>query len=137
MPVTTIVVVLLLLAVGIEAIVRQRRGVSGWASFAGWALAGFLSGLATISFAIGLLVLPFAAIAIIAVSRFAVWPAFLGFVGGAGLVGVLVSALNFGEPSSPDYYSWLATGLALAAASVIAFAVMTATPGRRHSRPTT
>jgi CBS-domain-containing membrane protein len=104
-PVTTLLIVWLLLVVAIETVVRRRRDRSGWGAFSGWVLAGFLSGFATISFAIGLLVLPFAAIAIVVVSRFGVWPAFLGFAGGAGLVGVLVSVLNFGEPSGPDYYS--------------------------------
>jgi hypothetical protein len=123
--VTTLFLAWLLLVVAIETLVRRRHGRSGWVSFGGWALAGFLSGFSTISFAIGLLVLPFAAAAIVVVSRFAVWPGVVGFVGGAGLVGVLVSALNFGEPSGPDYLSWLAVGGTLAAASVIAFAALT------------
>lgn len=83
MPVTTTLIGFLLLAVAIEAVIRRRRERSGWASFAGWAVAG-------------------------------------------------VSAVNFGEPSSPDYYSWLALGVALTAASVVAFAVLT--PTRRPDR---
>jgi len=76
-----------------------------------------------VSFAIGLLVLPFAVLAILVASRFAVWPAVIGFVGGAGLVGVLVAALNAGERDSPAYGSWLVVGSALAAASIAVFAV--------------
>lgn len=122
MPVTTIVIALVLAAVVGDAVVRGERGRPGWGAFAGWLVAGFLSGLATISFAIGLLVLPLAVVAIAVSSRFGVWPAIGGFAGGAGLVGVLVWALNVGESDSPSYTSWLAGGAALALAAAAGFA---------------
>ena len=96
------------------------RRLAGNSSVA-YRVAGFLSALATISFAIGLLVLPFALLAIVGASRRSVWPAGLGFISGASLIGVLVSASNFEEESSPDYYSWLTVGLVIAAASAAAF----------------
>jgi peptidoglycan/LPS O-acetylase OafA/YrhL len=78
--------------------------------------------LATISFAIGLLVLPVALLAIVGASRLSVWPASLGFISGASLIGPLVSAVSIGEDSSPDYYDWLIVGSIIAAAAAAAFA---------------
>lgn len=119
MPIPAVVVALVLAAVIVT--VGGRPGAT-WGSFAAWTLAGFLSTLASISFAIGLLVLPLAVVAIAVASRLGVWPGVLGFVAGAGLVGVLVWALNVGEGDGPSYTSWLAAGLALALASTTAFA---------------
>ena len=122
MPVTTIVISIVLGAVLVQAL-RRRRVDSRWATFAGWVLAGFLSGLSSISFAIGLLVLPFALVAIVVASRVSAWPAGLGFVGGIGLVGILVAVLSFGEQSGPDHDRWLLFGVVLTAVSIAAFAV--------------
>jgi hypothetical protein len=120
-PVTTLIILIVLTAVLFEAITRRRPHSAGWLAFGCWLVAGFLSALATISFAIGPLVLPFALLAIFGASRLSVWPSIFGFIGGAGLIGVLVSALNFGEESSPDYYDWLIVGSGIAAASVATF----------------
>lgn len=135
MPVTAIIILIVLAVVLFEAVGRRRAPRTGWLVFGSWAVAGFLSALATISFAIGLLVLPFALFAIIGASRFSVWPAGLGFISGASLIGVLVSALNFGEESSPHYYSWLIVGFVIAAASAAAFSAARSTkrPPRVHS----
>ena len=121
MPVTTIIITIVVAAVLFEAVVRRRARRTGWLAFSCWAVAGFLSAFATISFAVGLLVLPVALLAIVGASRLSVWPAGLGFISGASLIGVLVSALNFGDESSPDYYSWLIVGFVIAAASAAAF----------------
>ena len=121
MPVTAIIILIVLAAILVEAVLGGRAPRAGWLAFISWMIAGFLSAFGTISFAIGLLVLPFALLAVVGASRLSVWPAGLGFIGGAGLIGVLVSALNFGEQSSPDYYSWLVAGSVIAAASVAAF----------------
>ena len=117
MPVATMIILIVLAAVLFEDVIRRRARSTGWLAFSSWVVAGFLSALATISFAIGLLVLPFALLAIVGASRRSVWPAGLGFISGASLIGVLVSASNFEEESSPDYYSWLTVGLVIAAAS--------------------
>jgi hypothetical protein len=118
-PVTTLVIALVLAAVIVES--SRRRG-RGWGAFLGWCGAGLLSALATISFAIGIFVLPFAVVAIAIASRFGLWPAALGFLGGVGLVGPLVSALNVGERDSSSYYGWLAVGSVLTLASALSFA---------------
>ena len=132
MPVTTIVI-LIALAVGlVEALVRKRGRGSGWVAFSSWGVAGFLSALATVSVAIGLLELPLALLAIVGAARLAVWPAGLGFVSGAGLIGVLVSALNVGEASSPDFHGWLVAGLIITAASAAAFTVVRSTERSRR-----
>ena len=132
MPIPTILIVIVLAVVLVEDLIRRRRPPARWAAFAAWLVAGFLSGLSTISFAIGLLVLPFALVAIVAASRLSFWPTAVGFTAGVGLVGLLVAALNFGEPSSPDLYGWLAAGAVMTAASVAAFAAVKSRGGRRH-----
>jgi hypothetical protein len=121
MPVTTIVILIVLVMVVVDARARARGHGAGWLAFSSWCVAGFLSALATISLAIGLLVLPLALLAIVGASRLSVWPSGLGFTSGAGLIGVLVSALNLGEGSSPDYYEWLIVGFVISASSAAAF----------------
>ena len=133
MPVTTVVIVIVLALVLLEELLRRRSRPARWTAFAAWLVAGFLSALSTISVAIGLLVLPFALVAIVAASRLSTWPTAIGFVGGVGLVGILVSALNFGEPSSPDYDSWLVVGAVMTASSVAAF-VAARSRGNRKRR---
>jgi hypothetical protein len=122
LPVTTIIILAALAAVAILAAPwhRQERR-DGWLTFGVWAAAGFFSAFATISFALGLLVLPVALVAIFGASRLSLWPAGLGFVAGIGLMCVLVSALNVGESGGPDPYSWLIVGVVLSAASIAAF----------------
>jgi hypothetical protein len=116
--VPALVTAVVLLAVIVAA---GRRPDSTWPGFAAWTLAGFLSAFASISLGIGLLVLPFAVVAIVAAARVGVRPA-VGFIAGAGLVGVLVWSLNVGDRESADYSGWLGGGVALALASTLAFA---------------
>jgi hypothetical protein len=128
------VVLVLLAAVFARSAGRARRRRSGWGVFLAWVLAGFLSAFASVSFAIGLLVLPLAVVAIVAASRLAVWPEVSGFVGGVGLAAVLIALLSLGEPDG--YGAWFALGVASAVAATVAFAALrrvtgVATPRRR------
>lgn len=132
MPVTTIVILIALAVVLVEALVRRRGRGTGWLAFSCWGVAGFLSALATVSFAIGLLVLPLALLAIVGASRLSIWPAGLGFFSGAGLIGVLVSALNVGEESSPDFHGWLIAGVVVTGTSAAAFVVVRSTEQSRR-----
>lgn len=101
MPVPTVIILIALGVVTVEAMVRGHSRYVSWWAFVTWAAAGLLAGISTISF-IGVLLWPFAVGAIVAASRLSAWPSALGFVCGVGLVGVLVAALNFGESSSPS-----------------------------------
>ena len=111
----------------IEPLVRRRERNARWIAFSCWALSGFLSALAAISFAIGLLVLPLALIAIVGASRLSVWPAGLGFISGAGLIGVFVSVMSLDDESGHAYNSWLIISLITIAASVAAFVAVRST----------
>ena len=77
---------------------------AGWGWFAAWAGAGFLLAFSFIGAAsIGLLVLPFAGLAVWAIAR-ASPPraAAFGLLSGAGLVCLLVWALNTGSTPCPE-----------------------------------
>ncbi len=100
---------------------------SGWRWFAAWALAGALSALAFVSmFSIGLLILPFAGLAIFLTARRSPnGPEILGAVTGAGLIGLVVWLLSQGEW---DATPWLVGGVALTAAGILAYATARARP---------
>jgi hypothetical protein len=121
LPVTTILILIVLAVVAIEAAAHKGQSRVGWIAFGVWAAAGFLSALATSSFALGLLVLPIALVAIVGASRVSVWPSALGFFAGIGVFGLLVASLNIGEGRSSDYYGWLALGIVLVGAAAAAF----------------
>jgi hypothetical protein len=92
---------------------------SGWRWFAAWALAGALVVFAFLSAAsIGLFVAPVALLTLVLVGR---WGAgggeMLGLVAGAGLVSLLIAALNGG-----DRAPWLLIGLGLVTAGIVAYA---------------
>jgi hypothetical protein len=133
-PVPTVIILIALGAVTIKAMVSRHSRYVGWWAFVSWAAAGLLAGISTISF-IGILLWPFAVGAIVGASRLSVWPSGLGFVCGVGLVGVLVAALNFGESSSPSYYSWLVVGVVTAVAAAAAFTVASAAPSSSERGP--
>jgi hypothetical protein len=100
-------------------------------AFAAWVVAGFLGAFATISFAIGLLILPLALAAIVGAAALATRAEVLGLMPGIGAMCLLVVALDIGE--GPTAYSWLASGLALVGGGVAAYSL-----ARRHfsaSRP--
>ena len=134
MPVPTVIILTALGAVIVEAMVNRRSRYVGWWAFVTWAAAGLLAGISTISF-IGVLLWPFAVGTIVGASRLSMWPSGLGFVCGVGLVGVLVAALNFGEGSSPSYYSWLVVGAVIAVAAAAAFTVLRAAHSSSGRRP--
>jgi hypothetical protein len=76
----------------------------GWGWFAAWAGAGFLLAFSLVSAAsIGLLIVPFALLALWAILRASPprWTAF-GLVSGAGSVGVLIWVLNRDSRPCPE-----------------------------------
>jgi multidrug transporter EmrE-like cation transporter len=114
----------LLIAAVALALSRQREGGRGWRWFTVWCVAGalfffsFLTGLS-----IGLLLLPFAAAALIFAAVSAPHlPESFGFLAGVGLVVVVVAGLNWGEEHL-DSARWLAVGLAITAGAVGAYSV--------------
>ena len=100
---------------------------SGWGWFVAWALAGALTAFALAALlSIGILIFPFAALAIFLVARSS--PSAteaLGLVTGAGLIGVVVWVLSRGEW---DATSWLLGGIALVVSRVVAYAAVRARP---------
>jgi hypothetical protein len=100
---------------------------TGWGWFAAWAFAGALSALAFVSlFSIGILIAPFAAVAIfLAARRSPDGPEILGIVTGAGLIGLVVWILSRGEW---DATPWLVGGVALTASGVVAYAAVRGPP---------
>jgi hypothetical protein len=92
---------------------------SGWRWFAAWALAGALVVFAFLSAAsIGLFVAPLALLALVLVGRWCVGGGeMFGLVAGAGLVSLLIAALNGGDGAS-----WLLVGLGLLTAGIVAYA---------------
>jgi hypothetical protein len=69
---------------------------TGWWRFTAWVLAGALTFFAFVTgFSIGLFVLPFAVIAIWLVARSGrIWPEILGLIGGIGVIGFVIAAVN-------------------------------------------
>jgi hypothetical protein len=69
---------------------------TGWWRFTAWVFAGALTFFAFVTgFSIGLFVLPFAVIAVWLVARGGrIWPEILGLVGGIGVIGIVIAALN-------------------------------------------
>jgi hypothetical protein len=107
---------------------------SGWRWFAAWAFVGALVVFALVTgFSIGLFVLPFAVIALVLVAARAAGGAeMLGLISGAGLIGLVVAALNVGSTpctSDPtrvhcgglDPTPWFIGGLALVLAGVVGY----------------
>ena len=114
----------LLVVAAVLVATGDRQGGRGWRWFAAWCAAGaaftfsFLTGLS-----IGLLVLPFAAVALIAVAvRSPHVAESIGLVAGAGLVVLLVGALNWGaDQRGADPVPWLVAGLAVTAVSAAGY----------------
>ncbi len=118
----------------------------GWRWFGAWVGAGILLAFSLVSaLSIGLFVLPFALVALWAVARGSrYWPTALGLISGAGLVCLLIWALNrdyepcppggisvsADDPSSSftcgghDPLPWLVAGIVLTLAGAVAFAVL-------------
>jgi len=100
---------------------------SGWGWFVAWALAGALTAFALAALlSIGILILPFAALAIFFVARRSPsgTEAF-GLLTGAGLIGVVVWVRSRGEW---DATHWLVGGIALVASGVVAYVAVRARP---------
>jgi len=125
---------------------------AGWGWFAAWVCAGVLLVFSLVSaLSIGLFVVPFALLSLWAIHRRSPpWPTAFGLVSGAGLVCLLVWALNrdyrpcpeTGELTLPpgaaseecggfDALPFLAAGIVLTLAGPALFAA-----ARRRSRPT-
>jgi hypothetical protein len=121
-PVTTTVLLLVLMGVLVEAAVVRRRRRTGWAWFWAWLPAGFLAALATLSFAIGLLVVPVAVVAILAAARFASGAETLGLLPGVGLTCFLVAAV--GADDEGRALEWWLAGAAFAAAGMLLYALL-------------
>lgn len=119
MPVTTLVLIAVFVAV---VVVTARDGPprrTGWPWFSLWILPGFLAAFATVSFALGLLVLPFAVVAIAFAARFAAGAEMLGVLPGIGVMCFLIAALNVREGA--PLASWLIAGSALVVGGVGAY----------------
>ena len=115
-----------------EAAGVRRRRRSGWAWFWAWLPAGFLGALATLSFAIGLLVLPVAVVAVVAAARFASSAETLGLLPGIGIACILVAAL--GADDEARALPWWFAGWAFAAAGMLLYALLRAS-ARGRQRP--
>lgn len=120
-PVTTIVLVAVFIPLILVTATDGRRRRGGWAWFALWAIPGFLAAFSTLSFAIGLLVLPFAVVATVGVSRFSAGAEMLGLLPGIGLMSLLIAALNIGEGST--LWTWSVAGIAFVAAGGLLYAL--------------
>lgn len=116
-PTTTIVLLAVFAAGLIQATRDGRHRRSGWRWFGVWALTGFLAAFATLSFAIGLLILPLAVVALAVSFRFATGAEMLGLVGGVGAMCVLIGALNVDEGTQVRWWFGVGTVLVAAAAS--------------------
>jgi hypothetical protein len=119
MPVTTMVL-LIVLAVAVMT-QREPPPTRRRIAFAAWVVAGFLGAFATISFAIGLLILPLALAAIVGAAVLATRAEVLGLLPGIGAMCLLVVALDIDEGRIAD--SWLASGLALVAGGGAAYSL--------------
>jgi hypothetical protein len=113
---------------------------TGWWRFAAWVFAGGLTAFAWITgFSIGLFLLPLAVLAIWFVARKSrIWPEILGLVGGLGVVGLVIAAINHEGPGCRtteeaggitvtcgglDPKPWLVGGLLLLAAAPALYAL--------------
>jgi hypothetical protein len=111
---------------------------TGWWRFTAWVFAGALTFFAFVTgFSIGLFVLPFAVIAIWLVARGGrIWPEILGLVGGIGVIGIVIAALNHEgggcKTTEEDGFTtvtcggidptpWLVSGLLLLAAAALLY----------------
>ncbi len=111
----------LLLLVAFVLVRRGRgSGSDGWDGFAAWAAAGaaFTFSLLT-GLSIGLFLLPIAVLAIVwALRRAPDFRSMLGFLGGAGLILLVIAGLQ--DAAS----SWLIPGVALCGMAVTSFAAV-------------
>jgi hypothetical protein len=114
MPLPAVVCLVALVAGALAG--RGRPPATGWPAFGLWAGAGALACLASISFALGLFLMPFAAVALFLVARRRPGPAALGAVAGAGAVVLAVGALV-----GPG---WVAAGAVAVAAGAGGFALV-------------
>ncbi len=112
----------------------------GWWRFAAWVFAGALTMFAWLTgFSIGLFLLPFAVLVIWLVARKSrIWPEILGMVGGAGVICLVIAAVNHEGPGcrtteeagaitvtcggSLDPKPWLVVGFALLAVAPLLYA---------------
>jgi hypothetical protein len=118
---------LVLLAVAVAAANRDRAGGRGWRWFVAWTVAGavFSFSLAT-GLSIGLLILPLAALVLLAAAFFAPHTREgAGFIAGIGIVALLIAFVGTGDPRG-----WLATGIVLISAMFCTYAVARSSPGR-------
>ena len=99
---------------------EHRRGCYG---FWGWALAGALLLFSILTgLSIGLFVAPLALLSLWLVARWSrPWPESLGAVTGFGAICLVIAFLNLAESDGVDWAPWLAIGLSLAAAGVLAY----------------
>jgi preprotein translocase subunit SecG len=108
----------LLLLVALLIVQRGRgRGGAGWGGFAAWVAAGaaFTFSLLT-GLSIGLFLLPVVVLAIAwAIRRAPDFRSMLGFVGGAGLILLVIAALHGAA------IGWLVPGVALGGIALISF----------------
>jgi hypothetical protein len=112
---------------------------TGWWRFTAWVFAGALTFFAFLTgLSIGLFVLPFAVIALwLAARRSRIWPEILGLVGGIGVIGFVIAAVNHDgsgcRTSEEDGFTtvtcggldpmpWLVSGLLLVAAASVLYA---------------
>ena len=119
MPVTTLVLIVVFAIVAIVTARNGRRRRTGWRWFSLWMVPGFLSAFATLSFAIGLLVLPFAVAALVLAARLSAGAEMLGLLPGVGAMCFLIAALNVGE--SMAIAGWIAAAVAFVAFGVGAY----------------
>ena len=124
MPITTLVLIAVFVSVVLGAARDGRPRRTGWRWFSLWVVPGFLAAFATLSFAVGLLVLPFAIVAVVLAARFAAGAEMLGVLPGVGAMCLLIALLNVGEAS--PLTPWLLAGTALVAGGILAYAAAVA-----------
>lgn len=122
MPLTTLVLIAVIVGVVLASRRDSRQARTGWRWFALWILPGFLAAFSTLSFAIGLLLLPLAVAAVVLAARVAMGAEMLGLLPGIGAMCFLIALLNVGEDTS--VISWLVAGAAFTLAGVACYAAV-------------
>ena len=118
MPTTTLLLLIVFAAV-LSTGFHGRK--TGWLWFSLWIVPGFLAAFATISFALGLLVLPFAVAAVLLVARYAKGFEMLGLLPGMSPMCFLVAYIAAGD--GRPFASWIVAGSALFFAGVAAYLI--------------